>query len=79
MNIGYVNKIFAMMILIIGIWVSSPTQAAVRKYWIAAEKIPWNYAPSGQNLINPEDGLGVWGKTLVYTKYRYIGYTDGSW
>lgn len=79
MNISYVNKIFAMMILVTGIWVSPPAQAAVREYWIAAEKTPWNYAPSGQNLINPEDGLGVWGRTLVYTKYRYIGYTDGSW
>lgn len=79
MNIGYDNKFFAMMILVIGVWVSSPTQAAVREYWIAAEKIPWNFAPSGQNLIEPDAGLGVWGQTLTYTKYRYIGYTDGSY
>ncbi|CAA9892502.1 hypothetical protein METHB2_70109 [Candidatus Methylobacter favarea] len=61
MNI-VIYKIFVMMILVTGIGVLSPAQSAVREYWITAEKIPWNYAPSGQNLINAEDGLGVWGK-----------------
>lgn len=59
-----------------------PAQAQakkVREYWIAAEKVTWNYAPSEKNLIEPEGDLGVWGKTLAYTKYRYIGYTDGSY
>ncbi|MGZ5055799.1 MAG: multicopper oxidase domain-containing protein [Methylobacter sp.] len=72
-------KNFVMLILATGIWASYPAQSAVREYWVAAEKVSWSYAPSGQNLIHPEDGLGVWGKTQVYTKYRYIGYTDGSW
>lgn len=58
---------------------SLSVQAAVREYWIAAEKVTWNYAPSGKNLINLDDGLDVWGKTLSYTKYRYIGYSDGSY
>jgi len=30
-------------------------------------------------LIHPDDSLDVWGKTLNYTKYRYIGYSDGSY
>lgn len=54
-------------------------EAATREYWIAAEKVEWNYAPSGQNLIRPAMGLGVWGKTLVYQKYRYIQYTDDTY
>ena len=58
---------------------SSPAEAATREYWIAAEKVEWNYAPSGQNLIRPNMGLGVWGKALVYEKYRYIQYTDASY
>jgi hypothetical protein len=45
--------------------------AAVREYWIAAENVSWNYAPCGENLIRPEQGLDVWGKELVYQKYRY--------
>lgn len=51
----------------------------VREYWIAAEKVTWNYAPSRKNLMDPGMGLGVWGKTLKYTKYRYVGYTDGTY
>ena len=54
------------------------SQAAVREYWIAAEKTAWNYAPSGKNLIDEKDGLDVWGETLVYQKYRYIGYEDND-
>ena len=55
------------------------TEAATREYWIAAEKVEWNYAPSGQNLIRPAMGLDVWGKALVYEKYRYIQYTDDTY
>ena len=62
------------------LWPASNAQAGgVREYWIAAEKVRWNYAPSGKNLIREEEGLGVWGETLEYDKYRYIGYTDGSY
>lgn len=50
-----------------------------QEYWIAAEKTDWNYAPSGINQIKPEDGLGVYGYTLTYPKYRYVGYTDSSY
>ncbi len=66
---------FAMMIFLVG----TEAHAAVREYWIAAEKIHWNYAPSGENLIRPEMGMDVWGKDLVYRKYRYIQYADGSY
>ena len=54
-------------------------ESATREYWIAAEKVEWNYAPSGQNLIRPSMGLDVWGKALVYEKYRYIQYTDDTY
>lgn len=53
--------------------------ATVREYWIAAEPVEWNYAPSGKNLMFPDQGMGVWGKRLVYKKYRYIQYTDGTY
>jgi len=54
-------------------------EATTREYWISAEKVEWNYAPSGQNLIRPKMGLDVWGKALVYQKYRYIQYTDDTY
>ena len=65
-------SLFAVMISLAGVNVD----AAVREYWIAAEKVAWNYAPSGENLIRPGKGMGVWGEELVYQKYRYIQYTD---
>ncbi len=49
-----------------------------REYFVAAEEVDWNYAPSGKNLLHPGDGLGVWGKPLTYKKLRYIEYTDAS-
>ena len=54
-------------------------EAANREYWIAAEKVVWNYAPSGKNLVRPKMGLDVWGKVLSYHKYRYIKYTDNTY
>lgn len=50
----------------------------VREYWIAAEKVSWDYAPSGKNLIKPKMGMGVWGKYRKYIKYRYIQYQSGQ-
>lgn len=58
---------------------SQIASAGVREYWIAAEKVAWNYAPSGKNLVMPKQGMSLWGEDLVYEKYRYIGYTDSSY
>jgi FtsP/CotA-like multicopper oxidase with cupredoxin domain len=50
----------------------------VRHYYIAAEDVNWNYAPSGNNNIKPDMDLGVWGEKLTYAKTRYIEYTDDT-
>ena len=68
--------LFSLLALLLHSQIAS---AGAREYWIAAEKVAWNYAPSGKNLIMPEQGMSLWGKDLVYEKYRYIGYTDGSY
>ena len=59
MNTDYIIRFFIITVFALVIEFSSSAQAAVREYWVAAEKVDWNYAPSGQNQINPEDGLGV--------------------
>jgi len=64
------RKILALLFFNFTVLCSLSVQASVREYWIAAEKV---------NLIHPDDSLDVWGKTLNYTKYRYIGYSDGSY
>jgi len=51
-----------------------PYQPRVRHYYIAAEDVTWNYAPSGKNQIHPDNGLGSWGKQLAYDKTRYRAY-----
>ncbi len=50
----------------------------VRHYYIAAEDVQWNYAPSGKNEIHSSKGMGEWGKKTIYSKTRYIGYTDAT-
>ena len=79
MNSHHGNRAFILIFFVIGIFSSFQVQASVREYWIAAEKVSWNYAPSARNQIDPDAGLGVWGESLKYTKYRYIGYTDNSY
>ena len=79
MNSRHGNRTFILLFFVIGIFSSFQVQASVREYWIAAEKISWDYAPSARNQIDPDAGLGVWGESLKYTKYRYIGYTDSSY
>lgn len=67
-----------------------PVQGEVRQYYIAAEEILWNYAPSGtdtitnQNLTEPESASEVFfeqGATRIggsYKKLVYREYTDAS-
>ena len=79
MNSRHENKIFILVFFVISTFFSFQVQASVREYWIAAEKMSWNYVPSTRNKIDSDAGLGVWGESLKYTKYRYIGYTDSSY
>lgn len=61
-------------------WLAHPASAATRTYYIAAEPVVWNYAPTGRNVIA--------GKTLpplaatqmgwIYRKLVYRGYTNAT-
>jgi manganese oxidase len=51
--------------------------AAVRHYYIAAEDVTWNYAPSGHNLLNATPIRQPWLK-LDWPKTRFIEYTDDT-
>ena len=50
----------------------------VRHYYVAAEDVPWDYAPSGKNIIKEKMGLGIWGRVRVYPKTRFVEYTDDT-
>jgi hypothetical protein len=71
---------FFIVFFLFGIALSGNANAdQIREYWISAENTVWDYAPTGKNLIRPEQGLGIWGATTRYNKYRYFAYTDGTY
>lgn len=77
---GFARLFPVLNLMLIALTCSAHIQAGqVREYWISAEKVMWDYAPSGKNLMNPEMGLGPWGETTRYEKYRYFAYTDASY
>ena len=78
-NLQFTSYTLLILVSVLIYLCPSSLEAATREYWVAAEKVEWNYAPSGQNLIRPAMGLDVWGKALVYEKYRYIQYTDDTY
>ncbi len=73
-----VHQFFLITIILFSGVTSCTLEAAVREYWIAAEKMVWHYAPGSKNQIEAENGLGVWGETLAYQKYRYVSYQSGK-
>jgi manganese oxidase len=50
----------------------------VREYYIAAEQVEWDYAPSGLELMHGDDLPFPWGLQRRWTKTRFIEYIDGS-
>lgn len=52
--------------------------ATTRHYYIAAEDVTWNYAPSGRNLLNGTPIAQPWSLKLQWAKTRYVEYTDDT-
>jgi len=52
--------------------------ATTRHYYIAAEDVPWNYAPSGMNLLRALPSPRPWSDKLEWPKTRFIEYTDDT-
>lgn len=52
--------------------------ASTRHYYIAAEDVVWDYAPSGRNLLNGAAIPQPWSVRLQWPKTRFIEYTDDS-
>ena len=55
-----------------------PSFAKVRHYYIAAEDVTWDFAPSGMNLIEGGAIPRPWSLHTKWAKTRYIGYTDAT-
>jgi manganese oxidase len=52
--------------------------ATVRHYYIAAEDVTWDYAPSGRDLLLARPIPQPWGGQTRWTKTRYIEYSDAT-
>jgi FtsP/CotA-like multicopper oxidase with cupredoxin domain len=52
--------------------------AVTRHYYIAAEDVSWNYAPSGKNLMNGNALPQPWALKVEWPKTRFIEYTDST-
>ena len=67
-NSRFTHLLFLTFISAMLYFSTGAAEAATREYWIAAEKVEWNYAPSGQNLIRPEMGFGCVGQSTCLVK-----------
>ncbi len=57
---------------------AAPLSAATRHYYIAAENVTWDYAPSGLNLVEGRPIPLPWAKQTKWPKVRYVEYTDAT-
>ena len=55
----------------------SSCMATTRHYYIAAEDVTWNYAPSGHDLLTATPIRKPW-LQLQWPKTRFVEYTDGT-
>jgi len=55
-----------------------PVSAATRHYYIAAENVTWDYAPSGRDLLYGRPVPLPWATRTKWAKTRYIEYTDDT-
>src|SRR5215831_6745467 len=69
---------FFFLLFLFALLLSSPSLAATRHYYIAAEDVTWNYAPSGYNLLNGNVIPQPWSIKLQWPKTRFIEYTDDT-
>ena len=57
---------------------AAPCLAATRHYYIAAEDVTWDFAPSGRDLIHGGLIPRPWTSQTRWSKTRYIEYTDAT-
>jgi hypothetical protein len=69
-----IQRAFVLCFVLVSV---SSCSAAARHYYIAAEDVTWNYAPSGHDLLTATPIRQPW-QQLQWPKTRFIEYTDGS-
>ncbi|MGH8489660.1 MAG: multicopper oxidase domain-containing protein [Gammaproteobacteria bacterium] len=75
------NTALIKAVALCGVWVLLPVPVAAdgtRHYYLAAEEVTWDYAPSGQDRTHGGPIPEPWAGHTVWPKVRYIEYTDAS-
>ncbi len=81
-----VSGSFLAIFLLLGVAGSAAAHegGVTRNYYIAAEDVVWDYAPSGRNLVHcmgvpaPCDITAPWDTSHVFNKVRYVEYTNAT-
>ena len=74
MNSVKIQRTFVLCFVFLSV---SSCMAATRHYYIAAEDVTWNYAPSGHDLLTATPIRKPW-LQLQWPKTRFVEYTDGT-
>jgi len=72
------NRILCVLGVACSLLLCLPCVAATRHYYIAAEDVTWDYAPSGRDLLYGRPIPVIWGQHTKWKKTRYIEYTDAT-
>lgn len=64
--------------VLLSVMVAPAAGQVTRHYYVAAEDVVWDFAPSGQNLIHGGPIPQPWTNYTRWKKVRYIEYTDGT-
>jgi manganese oxidase len=74
------SRVFRLLLGLSVMFVLAPRgfAAKARHYYIAAEDVTWDYAPSGKDLIHGGYIPSPWNAQTRWNKTRYIEYTDAT-
>ena len=73
----------ACVMLALTLYAGTGSAATTRRYYVAAEDVVWDYAPSNRNLLHCHDPAGCpvpdpWTNSHTFNKVRYIEYTSSA-
>ena len=71
---------FASAFFFLAVYLMQPAAFAqtTRHYFIQAEDVWWDFAPSGQDLADGGEIPKPWTRSHLFPKVRYVEYTDAT-
>jgi hypothetical protein len=72
------RTVFVLLCWSFSLFAVARLHATERHYYIAAEDVTWDYAPSGRDLLYGRPIPQPWGLRTKWPKSRYVEYTDAT-